>query len=178
MRVSKPVENFAKHIHDLHAEIRRTISLSNEEYKLAADVHHRSKEFNVGDYVMVCIRLEIIPKTFSKKLYARAMGPYSIIRKQGSNAYLLDLPNDMDISHVFNIEDLLPYRCTFEPSTLPSSVSAGETSKGAPTMPSLQYSKEIVDITLDDQFVTSRDDGFHCFLVKWHGCPYSVATWI
>ena len=52
MRVSEPVENFAKHIHDLHAEIRRKFSLSNEEYKLAADVHHRSKEFNVGDYVM------------------------------------------------------------------------------------------------------------------------------
>ena len=133
MRVFKPTENFAKHIHDLHAEIRRTISLSNEEYKLAADMHRRSKEFNVGDYVMVCIRPERIPKTFSKNLYARAMDPYYIIRKLGSNAYLLDLPNDMDISPVFNIEDLLPYRGTFEPSTLPSSVSAGETSKGAVT---------------------------------------------
>ena len=65
----------------------RKISLSNEEYKLAADVHRRSKAFNVGDYVMVRIRPERIPKTFSKKLYARAMGPYSIIRKMGSNAY-------------------------------------------------------------------------------------------
>ena len=46
----------------------------------------------------------------------------------------------MDINHVFNIEDLLPYGDTFEPYTLPSSVSAGEASKGAPTMPSLQYS--------------------------------------
>ena len=131
MRVFKPAENFAKHIHDLHAEIRRKISLSNEEYKLVADVHRRSKEFNVGDYVMVRIRPERIPKTFSKKLYARAIGPYSIIRKMGSNAYLLDLPNDMDISPVFNVEDLLPYRDTFEPSTLPSSVSVGEANKGA-----------------------------------------------
>ena len=64
MRVSKPAENFAKHIHDLHAEIRRKISLSNEEYKLAVDVHRRSKEFDVGDYVMVCICSERIPKTF------------------------------------------------------------------------------------------------------------------
>ena len=45
-------------------------------------------------------------------------------------------------------------------------MSVGETSKGAPTMPSLQYSKETVDITLDDAFVTSRDDGFCRFLVK------------
>ena len=111
-------------------------------------MHRRSKEFNVGDYVMVCIRPERIPKTFSKKLYARAMGPYSIIRKLGSNAYLLDLFNEMDISPVFNVEDLLPYRGTFESFTLPSSVSVGETSKGAPTIPSLQYSKETVDIPL------------------------------
>ena len=75
MRVSEPAANFAKHIHDLHAKIRRKISLSNEEYKLTANVHRRSKEFNVGEYVMVCIRPERITKTFSKKLYARAMGP-------------------------------------------------------------------------------------------------------
>ena len=178
MRMSKHPKKFAKYINDLHAEIRRKISLSNEEYKLVADVHRRSKKFNVGDYVMVCIRLERIQKTFSKKLYARAMSPYSIIRKLRSNAYFLDLPNDMDISCVFNVEDLLPYRDTFESSTLPSSVSAGETNKCAPTMPSLQYSKETVDITLDDEFVTSKDDGFHRFLVKWYGRPDSDTTWI
>ena len=75
MRVSEPAANFVKHIHDLHAEIRRKISLSNEEYKLAANVHRRSKEFYVGEYKLVCIRPKRIPKTFSKKLYARAMGP-------------------------------------------------------------------------------------------------------
>ena len=141
-------------------------------------MHRRSKEFNVSDYVMVRIRPERIPKTFSKKLYARVMGPYSIIRKMGSNAYLLDLPNDMDISPVFNVEDLVPYRGTFEPSTLSSSVSTGEASKGAPTMPSLQYSKETVDIILDDEFVISRDGGFRRFLVKWHGRLDYDAIWI
>ena len=106
------------------------------------------------------------------------MGPYSIIRKLGSNAYLLDLPNDMDISHVFNSDDLLPYRDTFKLSTLPSSVYAGEASKGAPDVPSLQYSEEIMDIILDDEFVTSIYGGFRRFLIKWHGRPDSDATWI
>ena len=178
MRVSELAENFAKHIHDLHAEIRRNISISNEEYKLDANVHRRSKEFNVCDYVMAHIRPERIPKTFSKKLYARAMGPYSIIHKMGSNAYLLDLPNDMDISLVFNVEDLLPYRDTFEPSTLPSNVFAGNTRNCAPTMTSLQYSKETMDTIIDDEFVTFRDCGFRRFLVKWHGCLDFDATWI
>ena len=88
--------------------------------------------------------------------------PYSIICKLRSNTYLLDLPNDMDISLVFIVDDLLSYRGTFEPS----SVFTGEANKGAPTIPSLQYSKETVDTILDDEFVTSRDGGFHRFLVK------------
>ena len=37
---------------------------------------------------------------------------------------------------------------------------------GAPTMPSLQFSKETMDTILDDEFVTSRDGGFRRFLVK------------
>ena len=45
-------------------------------------------------------------------------------------------------------------------------------------MPSLQYSKEKVDIILDDEFVTSRDGGFSHFLVKCHGRLDSDATWI
>ena len=75
MRVFEPAENFAKHIHDLHDEIRRKISLSNEEYKLTADMHRRSKEFNVGDYDMVHIHLERIPKMFSKKTLCKTHGP-------------------------------------------------------------------------------------------------------
>ena len=54
--MSERTLNFAKHIYDLHVEIRRKISLSNEQYKLVADVHCRSKEFNVGKYVMIHIR--------------------------------------------------------------------------------------------------------------------------
>ena len=100
-----------------------------------------------------------------EKIYARAMCSYSIIHKMGSNAHLLDLPNDMDITHVFNVEDLLPYQGTFEPPNLPSNVSTGEARKGEPTVPLLQYSKEM-DIILDDEFVTSRDGGFRHFLVK------------
>ena len=55
-------------------------------------MHRRSKEFNIGEYVMVCIRPKRISKTFSKKLYARTMSLYSIIRKLRSNL-LYDIEN-------------------------------------------------------------------------------------
>ena len=57
-------------------------------------------------------------------------------------------------------------------------MSTGEASKGASTVPSLQYSKEMVDIILDDELVTSRDGGFRRFLFQWDGRSNSDATWI
>ena len=66
MRVSEPAENFAKHIHDLHAEIRRKISLSNEEYKLAADVHRRSKNLMLLTMLWFAFVLKEFQKRFQK----------------------------------------------------------------------------------------------------------------
>jgi len=38
------------------------------------------------------------------------MGPYQIIRKLGSNAYVLDLVDNLGINLIFNVEDLTPHR--------------------------------------------------------------------
>ena len=57
-------------------------------------------------------------------------------------------------------------------------MSTSEASKGAPTVPSLLYYKEMVYIILDNEFVTYRDDGFRRFLVKWRGRPDFDATLI
>ncbi|KAF2287479.1 hypothetical protein GH714_000848 [Hevea brasiliensis] len=65
IHISQLAEFFAQYIHDLHVEIRRNIALSNENYKLITDVHRRNKEFNIGDYVTVCI-----PRKSLKKLHA------------------------------------------------------------------------------------------------------------
>ncbi|PON56934.1 hypothetical protein PanWU01x14_178000, partial [Parasponia andersonii] len=104
--------SFAKHIYDLHAEIGRKIILSNDTYKLAANAHYRSREFNKGNYVMVRIYLECYSKMAVKKLHARTLGPYLVLCRLRSNAYLIDLPSNISISPVFNVADLFPYRGT------------------------------------------------------------------
>ena len=102
--------------------------MSNDTYKLVADAHHKYREFNEGDYVMVPICLELYLKYTVKKLNAQTIGTYHILRKFGSNAYLIDLPSNMSISPVFNIADSFPCRGTFEPPVLHSSISAGTSS--------------------------------------------------
>ena len=59
------------------------------------------------------------------------MDPYPPIRKSGSNAYVLDLLDNLGISHISNVEDLTIHRGTFEPPCLPLSASAGT---GAPKL--------------------------------------------
>ena len=36
--------------------------MSIENYKSSVDLHSRDAEFNIGDYVMVCVRLEQFPQ--------------------------------------------------------------------------------------------------------------------
>ena len=163
---SRPVEfaeTFAKHIHDIHAGVQQKIAQSNENYKLAANVHRRKLEFNDGDYVMVRICPERFPKYSFRKLFARVCGPYRILKRLGSNAYLIDLPSDLSISPIFNFEDLTLYRDTFAPPTFSASVTGASAissvsiSQLPPAKPSVV---DEVEVILEDEIVSTSTGGF------------------
>ena len=58
------------------------------------------------------------PERFSlgtvKKLHVRSAGPFQILKKINSNAYVVDLLSDFGISCTFNVKNLVPYRGTFD----------------------------------------------------------------
>ena len=87
---------------------------NNTNYKTSADLHHRLRAFNVGDYVMIRMRPERFSLRTVKKPHKQSAGPFQILKKINSNAYVVDLPPDFDISCTFNIEDLVPYRGIFD----------------------------------------------------------------
>jgi len=134
-------------------------------------VHHRAVNFNEGDFVITRIRPERFPKNSLEKLHARVTGPYQIIRQLGSNAHVLDLPDSLDISPIFNVEDLTLHQSTFEPPCLPFGVS---TSTQVPRLPPLPQPNTNIEAVLDDKFVSSSRGGFHCFLVQWSGRPHRM----
>ena len=94
----------------MHNEIRKKIQVSNSQYKIHADTHRHHAEFQVGDYVMIWIRLEWFPSRIVKKLQARSASPFKVLKRMGPNAYVIDLPHDYGISSSFNIEDLVAYK--------------------------------------------------------------------
>ena len=101
-RVSDSASALASHIRALHEEIREKIMKNNADYKASADLHRRLT-FNVSDYVMVRMRPEWFPPKTVKKLHARSAGPFQILKKINSNAYVVDLPPDFSISCTFNV---------------------------------------------------------------------------
>ena len=107
IRASNFTSSFASHV---HKKVIDTIAQSNDKYKLRADVRKGFKIFNVGDYVMIRIRLERFPPETLKTLHACSAGPFQILKKLNNNTYVFDVSQDFGISFTFNIEDLVDYK--------------------------------------------------------------------
>ena len=67
--------------------------------------------------MMVRLRPEQFSSETVKKLHVRGASSFKIIKKIGSNAYVMDLPSDFEISSTFNITDLVAYK---EPTRIPN----------------------------------------------------------
>ena len=104
-------------MHDLHKTICDQLNATNLKYKNLADKHRHVQNFKIGDYVMVRLRPERFPSGTSQKLQARSAGPFEVLSRVGSNAYVVDLPADWGISSTFNVEDLMRFKgSTYIPS--------------------------------------------------------------
>ena len=91
-RVSESAESFAQHIKHLHHDISQRLNSTNELYKKLANSQKRDKGFTEGDYVMIRLKPERFPPGTVRKLHARGAGPFKVLKKVGTNAYVLELP--------------------------------------------------------------------------------------
>jgi hypothetical protein len=64
----------------------------------------------VGDLVLEHLRKERFPRGMYNKLKMKKIGPCKILRKFDANDFELELPEDVGISPIFNVEYLYSYR--------------------------------------------------------------------
>ena len=93
-------------------------------------------------------------------------GPYKILRRfYSGNAYEVELPNDMDISPIFNVDDLYKYIESNEKISIPDDY------------PKKQI--EEVEQVFDQRVCKSRrGKDYYEYLVKWKNIPIEDASWI
>ncbi len=131
---------------------------------------------------MVRIRLERFPLGTFKKLQAHSVGPFKVLTRIDSNAYVMKLPLDYGISLTFKIENLVAYkgRTTIpddpfiEPSPAPTTSPTPDTIP--PNIPHTRK-ESIVAIWMSMLF-KPRMEQSNISLVQWQRQLESDCTWI
>ena len=157
---------------EIQEQGRHTIQANTMKHKAKVDAKRRDVQFDVGDYVMVHLNKARLQKGIPTKLQIRRVGPCKVLAKYGENAYKIELPSDLGISPIFNVQDFLDFK-----GTLPH-ISPGIQEDIEPTA-TPKVTKLEVEKLLDSRVKkTTRHKVYMEHLIKWKEKPVSEATWV
>ena len=137
-----------------------------------ADQHRRDVRFVVGDQVLLStahLRMLGADKRTPKFTF-RYLGPFVVKRVANANAYELDLPAQLRIHPVFNVNRLKAYR-----DGAASFPSRPQPDARPPPEIALADGAEVYEV---ESILAGRGAGARAqYLVKWRGYPVWEATW-
>ena len=173
--ISGHADDFAQSMKEVHDQVKRTLVEANQKLKEKVDEGRREVQFQVGDLVMVHLNKARLQKGVPTKLQMRRIGPCKILEKYGQNAYKVDLPNDLNISPIFNVQDLIVYRGPeMTESTQKIEIDRDVRNIKIQPQPKLQ-AERILDSRVKK---TTRRRVYREYLVQWRGLPVAEATWL
>ncbi|XP_038695889.1 uncharacterized protein LOC119993050 [Tripterygium wilfordii] len=182
---------FASHIHQIHAEVKRRLAISNEAYSTSANARRRHVEFQPGDLVFIRVNPARFPSGSIHKLHSRRAGPFAVLKRLGANAYLINLPPDLRFSPIFNVVDLTACHEDFPSSQSsdanePPTVNPTIPTNDHHTLPTAVLPPPVQSTALNDSpyviiqrdFVPTRRGGYWRYLVLFRNRPISDGVWL
>ena len=145
-------------------------------------MHHRPRIFQVGNRVMVRLRLEHYTPGSATKLHARSTGPFRVLSRIGENAYVVDIPPSWGISSTFNVADLAshqapPLLADIEPSSRGPFFEREFTMEYTPPILPPDRHKRVEEI-LQEVIDFLGDEVSWRLLVHWQGRLSEDDAWI
>jgi hypothetical protein len=102
-----------------------------------------------------------------------------VLQRFGSNTYVIDLPLDIGMSSIFNIEDLgafqKPYSIPNDPFKMPPNSPLDDPIEASTSFTLTLTQKDNINVILDEQIAFTRDGEVQWFLFSWVTRPNSVA---
>ncbi|KAK6930374.1 Chromo domain [Dillenia turbinata] len=139
-----------------------------------ANRRRRTREFSVGDMVLLKLPYRLWRKALSKDthkgLIARYDGPFEVVRRIGKVAYKLKLPDRLKLHDTFHVSFLKPYYDDAED---------GERSSAQRPPPTVRdfFEKEVDTILQHRVIRWGKSNKRYEYLVAWRGEPIEEATW-
>ena len=162
--ISAPAaKSLADSLHSVHERLVENVKSAQDHQARYHNAKHKPVKFNVGDKVWL-LSTNIRTVRPSKKLDWKRLGPFSITKCIGTQAYQLALPNSIRIHNVFHVSLLEPYSASAIPGRTPP-----------PPPPVIIDSEQEFEVEqiLDSKFIRKR---LH-YLVQWKGYSISENSW-
>jgi hypothetical protein len=100
-----------KEMEDQMIKIKKNLKVSQDRKKIYVDKNIIHREFKVGDHVFLKVKANKSSLKLGSctKLAAKFCGPFEILERIGSVAYMITLPTSMYVHNVFHISFLNKY---------------------------------------------------------------------
>jgi hypothetical protein len=152
-------KSLAESLQKLHDHLLDNLKHAQNTQAHYYDVNHKRIEFNPGDKVWL-LSTNIRTERPSKKLDWKRLGPFTVVKKIGLQAYQLRLPKSMKVHDVFHVSLLEPYH----ESTIPNRV---------PPPPPPVVVDDHQEFEVEEILDSKRVRKTLQYLVKWKGYPVS-----